>query len=530
MNRGYLYLILTLICTLLIFFIPLWLQIIVGWIGLASLYFAIAYFSGRGEILMKSRNGRLPIYIKITLLPVLLGVTAYNLIVRSRDKAPPLQKIRDGLWLSRRLVFTDLNDFRTSGINAILDVTAEFDALEFSVLPDEVTYFNIPVMDHHTPRIEQLRKAVLWIDKQRREGKEVLIHCALGQGRSVTVMLAYLYHLDPGANVDDLVKEIQKIRTTVKPNSRQKRRLDEFIRQTPDKGYLTLIYNPAAGNKPGDDLRKIIQELEPYFSLDIIHTKKDKPLNKMVTRSIQEGATIIVACGGDGTIHEVAATLVDTDILFGIIPRGTANALATCLFGPSFRLNPIREGCRHIIDGNPVAIDTVKTDTGRMLLLAGVGMEEGMVNEASGNLKDTFGSFGYLIGGTRQYLQQEMFSATVTIDDTSYDVSTGSITVANAAPVTSVFAQGKGEPPRPMDGMLDVTIIEGNEIGRVTLQMVINSVLSLEQIEGLRHYRGKKVKLEADPPQRVVVDGEVVGYTPITFINQPKSLKVLIAG
>jgi len=51
----------------------------------------------------------------------------------------------------------------------------------------------------------------------------------------------------------------------------------------------------------------------------------------LTQESIKEGANIIVACGGDGTINEVASSLVGTDIKLGIIPLGSGNGLASNL-------------------------------------------------------------------------------------------------------------------------------------------------------------------------------------------------------
>jgi hypothetical protein len=146
MNRGFLYLIIALPCGVFAFYSPMVLTIFLIWLAVASFYFAMAYFLGYGEILLKSSSGRIPWYIKIVLLPIFIGTTVYNLIARMNDPAPPLQKIQDGLWLSRRLVFSDRLAFENSGITAVLDVTAEFDAFESNFLPRNINYFNIPVM------------------------------------------------------------------------------------------------------------------------------------------------------------------------------------------------------------------------------------------------------------------------------------------------------------------------------------------------------------------------------------------------
>ena len=270
MNRGYIYLIFSVLVAVLSYFTPFILQIILIWISLSSLYYSIAYFADFGEMLFKSKGGRLPFYIKIAIFPVLLGATIFNLIYRSKDNIPPLQEIRDGLWLSRRLVFTDLKALKESPVNAVLDVTAEFDAIETQFLGREVS-----------PRKNQLEMAVRWIDQQRKEGKEVLIHCALGQGRSVTVLLAYLKFLDPSRTYQDLIDELRKVRPNVKPNTRQFASLNSFgISMEKKSDELHIIYNAAAGTAKEEKLAKVKELLESFFELTFHETLlKTSPCN-----------------------------------------------------------------------------------------------------------------------------------------------------------------------------------------------------------------------------------------------------------
>lgn len=97
--------------------------------------------------------------------------------------------------------------------------------------------------------------------------------------------------------------------------------------------HIHFIVNPIAGS--GKHL--ITQKyLHNFFDQDnyVVKIKKSdyKKHAKALTKdSIKEGADIIVACGGDGTINEVASCLVNTNIALGIIPLGSGNGLASNL-------------------------------------------------------------------------------------------------------------------------------------------------------------------------------------------------------
>ena len=54
---------------------------------------------------------------------------------------------------------------------------------------------------------------------------------------------------------------------------------------------------------------------------------------QLAKEAIETNPDVVIACGGDGTVTEVAGVLVNTDCKLGIIPLGTANALAHVLMG-----------------------------------------------------------------------------------------------------------------------------------------------------------------------------------------------------
>lgn len=528
MNRGYIYLIFSVLVAVLSFFTPFILQIILFWVSLSSLYYAIAYFADFGEMLFKSKGGRLPFYIKIAIFPVLLGATIFNLVYRSKDNVPPLQKIRDGLWLSRRLVFTDLKALKESPVNAVLDVTAEFDAIETQFLGREVSYLNVPVMDHNSPRKNQLEMAVRWIDQQRKEGKEVLIHCALGQGRSVTVLLAYLKFLDPSRTYQDLIDEVRKVRPNVKPNTRQFASLNSFgISMEKKSDELHIIYNAAAGTAKEEKLAKVKELLESFFDITFHETSEQNSAKDIAQRLVKEGKKFVVVAGGDGTVTQVAQVLVNTEAIMGIIPLGTGNALASMLYGEGIRLKPIETACAIITSGKTRKIDMAKINNSYMVLLTGAGLERGMTEEAEDGLKDEWGAFGYVIGGLRQLKKEDIFEATLKIDGETHIFQTGSVTIANTAPKTSIFAQG-GAVPQPNDGLLDITVIVNVESENFAAETFIQLLKDkpAEGSEFVKHFQGKHVELLTNPVQKLVIDGEITGTTPIKVDILPAALNV----
>jgi atypical dual specificity phosphatase len=86
---------------------------------------------------------------------------------------------------------TDLAWLRERGIGALLTLTE-------ASLPDEtlarhgIASLHLPVRDLTPPSVEQLIRALEFVDWHRTRGRAVAVHCLMGQGRTGTVLAAYL--------------------------------------------------------------------------------------------------------------------------------------------------------------------------------------------------------------------------------------------------------------------------------------------------------------------------------------------------
>lgn len=96
---------------------------------------------------------------------------------------------------------------------------------------------------------------------------------------------------------------------------------------------IHFIVNPIAGSGNhnfSEEFLKHYFEEDKYLIIIKFSAYKGHAIN-LTRESICQQANIIVACGGDGTINEVASTLVGTSIPLGIIPIGSGNGLASNL-------------------------------------------------------------------------------------------------------------------------------------------------------------------------------------------------------
>lgn len=304
---------------------------------------------------------------------------------------------------------------------------------------------------------------------------------------------------------------------------------EAIITQLAQKLVAHLIFNPVAGQGNADqELDLIRQLLQPHMSLHIHETTPETNPRELVQEALSQKADLIIASGGDGTISAVAGALIGTGIPLGVIPRGTANAFAAALGIP--RVLPVRTACQIILAGQTRAVDAALCNDLPMILLAGVGYEAEIVDMATREMKEQWGAMAYLMAGWQMLDEQDRFQAEIEAEGEIQNIQASAITVANAAPPTSVLAQGGGQVIYD-DGLLDITIAAAEtKLQAVTtmLRMLGAALVKMgTQQQNVVHGRARKLKITTDPPQKVVVDGEVIGTTPIVVECVPKGLLVL---
>ncbi len=289
-----------------------------------------------------------------------------------------------------------------------------------------------------------------------------------------------------------------------------------------------LIFNPVAGQTdPEQDLATIRSILEPEITLDIRLTTKEVGADKIASEAIADGASNVLVSGGDGTLSAAAAALVGTNIPMGVIPRGTANAFASALGLP----DTIEAACEAIVGGATRVVDAARCNNLPMVLLAGIGFEAETVDRADREAKNRFGVLAYLMAGLQELRELESFEAEIETEDKVITVTAAAVTVANAAPPTSVLAQG----PSGVifdDGLLDITVVAPvSRAGAIAASYhLLRSALNETATErdDIGYIRARRVIVRADPPQEVVVDGEIIGNTPIDVECVPGGLTIFV--
>ncbi|UOR01123.1 NAD(+)/NADH kinase [Leucobacter allii] len=139
-------------------------------------------------------------------------------------------------------------------------------------------------------------------------------------------------------------------------------------------------------------------------------------------RAVAEGASVVLASGGDGTIRAVAEALRGTGVPIAIVPQGTGNLLARNLGMP---LNRLDVAARAAFHGRGRAIDLglariVREDGEEtehaFLVLAGMGLDARAISATRSTLKKRLGWLAYVDAGVRTILKDRPLQIHYSVD------------------------------------------------------------------------------------------------------------------
>ncbi|MDQ2688180.1 MAG: acylglycerol kinase family protein, partial [Armatimonadota bacterium] len=124
----------------------------------------------------------------------------------------------------------------------------------------------------------------------------------------------------------------------------------------PHPSEVALVINPTAGRgEAGKRVREIAQRLRQYGLMQPTwhYTQGRGDGERLARAAVEAGAKLVVAVGGDGTLHEVMNGVLGSEATLGLIPFGTGNdfARALGLFGD------LEMACRALTQGQTKRVD-----------------------------------------------------------------------------------------------------------------------------------------------------------------------------
>lgn len=224
-----------------------------------------------------------------------------------------------------------------------------------------------------------------------------------------------------------------------------------------------LIYNPTAGREKIErQIPLILNRLEKAgYESSCIATEKNWSAAREAEQAAKHQFDVVIAAGGDGTIHEVINGLaqVENPPKLGILPAGTTNDFARAMKIP----RDLSQACDVIAKGKTVRIDIGKIQDRFFINVAAAGLLSEVVYEAPSRLKSVMGPFAYYAKVLEKLgALHQSFSVTIQTEEKEWTEELLLLIIANSV---SVGGFQKFAPLAKLsDGLFDVLLIHKGNI------------------------------------------------------------------
>ena len=294
------------------------------------------------------------------------------------------------------------------------------------------------------------------------------------------------------------------------------------------KKYYLLV-NPAGGAKKG---MKILEMVKPIFDksevqVDILQTEYAGHANELANTLDFSGYNGLCAIGGDGTLFEMVNGMLkrkdNQNFPLGLITGGTGNAFMHDLNC----LDPI-EASERIIKGNLRSVDIARVETPNNLYFSFNIIGWGLVADAGylaeyfrllGGLRYDVASILEVLKGKRR-ISRLILDEEVVDDDFVFVIACNTIHTGKAM---RIAPNAKFD-----DGKIDLIIVRN--ASKTELLKLFPKLFTGEHVKSelVECRQVQKFSIISDENSSLIIDGELIGSTPVHVTMEPKKINVLV--
>lgn len=287
------------------------------------------------------------------------------------------------------------------------------------------------------------------------------------------------------------------------------------------KQKIAFVINPNSGVKKKLDVGSFIQSNFPgSVPFDILVWADKNNFNEIQLQIANGSYTTVVACGGDGTVNQVASCLINTNMALGILPLGSGNGLARSLGIPLDFKKAL-----HLIEKNVVSvIDSATINKIPFFCTAGIGFDAHIAHQFASST--TRGFMTYFITSVKSFFKYRANQYEVSVDGIKIKESAFLITIANAPQWgNDVFIA-----PEAIlnDGLLHISIIKNFNVFSIPALAIKLLTKNIHRFSLFSGNKGTEVMISFSGSLPVHYDGEpIMAKENITIKILPQSLRVI---
>lgn len=268
------------------------------------------------------------------------------------------------------------------------------------------------------------------------------------------------------------------------------------------RGLVAVVYNPTCGTD-ADVLRAALAAAdltEPAW----FETTTEDAGAAITRRGIAQGASLVIAAGGDGTVMACVTAVAGSEVALAVLPVGTGNLLARNLGIPL----ELDAAARVAAGSTHRRIDVGAVGEERFAVIAGMGFDAAMLRDAPPKMKSRLGWPAYLVSGMRNLRRGPVTAFDLYLDGAPSVRRRGvGVLVGNVGRLQgglAVLPEARGD-----DGLLDVAVLAPRRLrdwAGLAVRILLKRVPRPEQLET---WRAARVEVRAARALPVQLDGDV---------------------
>jgi YegS/Rv2252/BmrU family lipid kinase len=270
---------------------------------------------------------------------------------------------------------------------------------------------------------------------------------------------------------------------------------------------VAIVFNPASGGdastEHSDKLKAKLEEAGVEFSW--FETTPEDGGKAMARQAVEQGAELVIAAGGDGTVMACATALSGTDVPLAVVPFGTGNLVAANFDIPT----DMDDALEIALECRRRRIDLGSHGEDRFVIAAGMGIDAAMLRDTDKRLKARVGPLAYVVSALKS-IRRSRVGYKLAIDDQAPVTRRGQgVMVCNLGRI-----QG-GLPilpdAVPDDGLLDVGVFRTKTLrdwAAVAISVIARHHGRPPELET---FKARKITVRTRLPQPVQFDGDTAG-------------------
>jgi diacylglycerol kinase family enzyme len=304
---------------------------------------------------------------------------------------------------------------------------------------------------------------------------------------------------------------------------------------------IAVVMNPSKQDDPErfrERVRTAARKLGERAP-DFYDTSVEDPGFGQAQQAVADGAELVIAAGGDGTVRMVAAALAHSGVRMAILPVGTGNLMARNLQLP---LGNIEKALRIALGEEERAGDMAWLRMGMStqevaeveplpyLVIAGVGADAEIMSITDPVLKKHIGWWAYVVAGFQRVFGHPYDAEVQMIPGRTQQLKARTVLIGNVGKLTAGFVLMPNA--NAFNQRLEVLILDwlgAAGLGQIGTQLLNPRAKPIARISTLQRGMVKEIRVITAKPQPVELDGDAVGRaTHVVAKVDPGSLRLQV--